>query len=222
MKTSLLTSGIWASLTSAAKNARKPAYVAVAYFGKGASRLLPLPAGSRLVVDASDGAVKSGQTCPTDLKVMQDRGVVIYSAQNLHAKIYVFENVALIGSANASHNAAETLIEAMVQISDGSVIRSARQFVRGLCLDELTPKTIDRLHIMYRPPRFLGKLPHKHSTNRKIRPVIRRLLLAQSERGTFPPEAATAENEGLQTAKSKQKHKRSYVLARLCGFLPGF
>jgi hypothetical protein len=37
------------------------------------------PAGSRLVVDASEGAVKSGQTHPADLKRFQKRGVVINS-----------------------------------------------------------------------------------------------------------------------------------------------
>jgi hypothetical protein len=38
-----------------------------------------LRAGSRLVVDASENAVKSGQTHPADLKKLQNRGVVIYS-----------------------------------------------------------------------------------------------------------------------------------------------
>jgi len=50
--------------------------MAVAYFGKGASRLLPLTAGSRLVVDASECAVASGQTCPADLIKLVARGVI--------------------------------------------------------------------------------------------------------------------------------------------------
>jgi hypothetical protein len=79
MKTEFVSKGIWKALTASAKSARKPALVAVAYFGQGASKLLPLPAGSRLVVDASDNAVKSGQTQPSDLKRLQKRGVVIYS-----------------------------------------------------------------------------------------------------------------------------------------------
>ena len=67
-KSDLLTDRIWQSLTSSAKKCRKPSFVAVAYFGKGASKLLPLRPNSRLVVDASENAVKSGQTCPAELK----------------------------------------------------------------------------------------------------------------------------------------------------------
>src|ERR1700688_4133806 len=83
MKTQFVTKGVWKSLTAAAKAARKPALVAVAYFGQGASKLLPLPAGSCLVVDASESAVKSGQTCPAELKKMQKRGVIIYRIQDV-------------------------------------------------------------------------------------------------------------------------------------------
>jgi hypothetical protein len=79
MKTDFVSKGVWKAITSAAKRSRKPALVAVAYFAKGASKLLPLAPNSRLVVDASEGAVKSSQTCPADLKRLQKRGVVIYS-----------------------------------------------------------------------------------------------------------------------------------------------
>jgi hypothetical protein len=65
MTIALLTKNIWRTLTAATQTRTKPA-VAVAYFGQGAAGLLPLPSGSRLVVDASEGAVKSGQTCPAE------------------------------------------------------------------------------------------------------------------------------------------------------------
>lgn len=61
-RNSFATNGIWKSTSSAAKRTDAPVYASVAYFGKGASKLLPLPANSRLVVDASIAAVKSGQT----------------------------------------------------------------------------------------------------------------------------------------------------------------
>jgi hypothetical protein len=152
MKSPLLTADVWKSITSAAKKSRKPAYAAVAYFGQGASKLLPLPAHSRLVVDASEGVVKSGQTCPADLRQLQKRGVVIYSAPRLHAKVYVFDGFAFIGSANVSSRSAGTLIEAMLHITDRGTISAARKFVSSLCLHELSPNAIDRLQRIYRPP----------------------------------------------------------------------
>src|SRR4051794_33416057 len=115
MKNQLLTTGVWKSLTAAAKDARKPAYVAVAYFGQRTSKLLPLPPNSRLVVDASDGAVKSGQTCPADLMRLQKRGVAIYSYQNLHGKVFVFGDVAFVGSTNVSNRSARILVEAALR-----------------------------------------------------------------------------------------------------------
>jgi hypothetical protein len=74
MTSQFVSKGAWKLLTAAAKSARKPALVAVAYFGKGASKLLPLPSGSHIVVDASEHAVKNGQTHPKDLKNLQDSG----------------------------------------------------------------------------------------------------------------------------------------------------
>jgi hypothetical protein len=69
MKIQFVTRGIWKSLTAFAKASRKPALVAVAYFGQGASKLLPL----------------------------QNRGVVIYSYPSLHAKVYAFDGFAFVG-----------------------------------------------------------------------------------------------------------------------------
>src|SRR6266478_5228908 len=130
MTAQFITRGVWKSITASAKAARKPALVAVAYFGQGASKLMPLPAGSRLVIDASEGAVKSGQTHPADLIRLQKRGVVIYSYPLLHAKVYAFDGFAFVGS--------------------------ARAFVRDLCRDELSPGRLDRMQKMYRPPRIPG------------------------------------------------------------------
>jgi hypothetical protein len=160
MKGHLLTADVWKSLTAAAKKTPSPAYAAVAYFGQGASKLLTLPAKSRLVVDASEGAVKSGQTCPAELKKLQKRGVIIYRIPNLHAKIVAFDKDAFIGSANVSNRSATALIEAVVQTNDPGLVRSARTFVRGLCLDELSPTTIDHLDAIYRPPR-IGPVAHR-------------------------------------------------------------
>jgi hypothetical protein len=184
---------------------------AVAYFGQGASKLLPLSPSSRLVVDASDGAVKSGQTCPADLKVMQKHGVTIYSVPNLHAKVYAFDGFAFIGSANASNHSRDTLLEAMIQTNDPAIVRSAKSFVRGLCLNELSPGILDRLSKIYRPPRFLtAKKSWRHKKNRKITPVSPRLLLAQLRQAQPPEESEATEEKGLGVARKRRRHGSNY------------
>src|SRR4051794_23335207 len=210
----LLTVNIWKTLTSAAKKARKPVFAAVAYFGRGASRRLPLPASSRLVVDASEHAVKCGQTCPADLKRLQKRGVIIYSAENLHAKLYVFDRVALVGSANVSDRSAGTLIEAMIQTTRPSTVGAAKAFVRRLCLNELSPGALDRLGRMYRPPQMQGNIPTKRprSLNQRSSQDLPRLFLMQMRLDEPPAESAGAQAEGLRTARSRRKHGRGYVV----------
>lgn len=156
MKTHFIARGIWDQLTHSAKKAKKASFVAVAYFAEGASRLLPLPYNSRLVVDASDGAVSSGQTCPDDLLKMVNRGVSVYSVTGLHAKVYVFDKDAFVGSANASNRSASHLIEGVVRTSEKEAIREAKTFIKSICRDELTPKRLGRLSKLYRRPRIPG------------------------------------------------------------------
>lgn len=188
MSSQLVTENVWKTLTSATRQSRQPAAVAVAYFGQSAAKLLPLPARSRLVVDASEAAVKSGQTCPGELKtVSQKNAVRVYSVANLHAKVFVFGGIAFVGSANASWRSADTLIEALLATTDRKAVAAARQFVRDLCLHELGPEELDRLQRMYRPPRYVGTGgAQRHPQNTAGRPGLPRLLLAQLTRLTPP------------------------------------
>jgi PLD-like domain len=214
MTSELISKGIWKSVTAASKAACKPSLVAVAYFGQGASKLLPLHAGSRLVVDASENAVKSGQTHPADLKKLQRRGVVIYSYPSLHAKVYVFDAFAFIGSANASRRSSGILTEAVVKTSDEAVVRSAKTFVRDLCRDELSPGRLDRLQAMYRPPRVPGGPKARENVlSRKPKQTMPRLFLAQLKLKDVPEGSEGASEQGMRIAKTRRKHGRSYILA---------
>jgi PLD-like domain len=207
VKSRFISNDIWRSLTKSTKTARKPAFVAVAYFGKGASKLLPLPPGSHLVVDASEHAVKKGQTHPADLKMLQERGVVVFSSPSLHAKVYVFENLAIVGSANASNRSAKVLTEAVVRTSERSVVHAAKAFVKDKCLDELSPGRLDQLQKLYRPP----QLPDGSSHNGP-RKEIPRLRLAQLKPIDAPAGSETTEERGLAIAESRLKRKRGYTV----------
>src|SRR5438046_1856044 len=109
----LLTTRVWTDITAAAAKCKNPAHVAVAYFGVGGDKLLPLPKGSSLVVDATIPTLAAGATSPMALDRIRKTGTDVYSAQHLHAKVFAFDNVAFIGSANASGRSQVTLIEAV-------------------------------------------------------------------------------------------------------------
>jgi len=225
--TTFLSDGVWKRLKEVCADSRRAADVAVAYFGRGAADLLPLPEGSRLLVDASEEAVKSGQTHPDDLAAMVRRGVRVYSVANLHAKVFVFGGTALVGSANASRRSADTLIEAVVATTDREAVMTARQFVRKLCLAELGPEELSRLQSMYRPPKITGiRSGSPRSSKPKVKPEFPRMMLAQLEPRERPKGSESAEKSGRAVAKKHQERPRKYVLEDFwwsgqCPYKPG-
>lgn len=155
MATTFLQEGLWHELTAAIRNAKGKADVAVAYWGNGASALLPLVAGSRLVVDASEEAVKAGSTSPAELIRLHLNGVSIYSVPNLHAKLFLVGEQLFVGSANASLRSAESLVEAMLVTEDLNAVQEGRIFFDRLVLQpELGEASLGRLLQLYVPPKL--------------------------------------------------------------------
>ncbi len=146
----------WSRLTAAVRESRVPASAAVAYYGKGAGQLLPLPKGSALVVDASEHAVASGQTSPKELLAAYRRGVRIYSVRNLHAKVFVVGRRVFVGSTNASTHSKTGLVEAVLETSDPGAVAAARGFVQKSCVEELGPRALTVLQKVYRDPLIPG------------------------------------------------------------------
>jgi hypothetical protein len=109
MSVQLIAASVWSALTDAARRSKKPAYAAVASFGKGAADLLRLPPGSQLVVDASEGAVKHGQTHPADLKRMRRRKVLVYVRSALTDAARRSKKPAYAGVASFGKGAADLL-----------------------------------------------------------------------------------------------------------------
>lgn len=213
MSTIFVSQNIWQHLTEAVRNCRQSCAVAVAYFGAGASHLLPLPKGSRLVVDASERAVTSGQTCPADLIKLIKRGVAIYSVPNLHAKVFVIGQAAFIGSANVSNRSAAQLVEAVIRTTDSTAVRDARQFVYDHCLHELTPIVLKRLARLYRPPVIpSGKRGKPRAANTAARPTLPRLLLAQLHVENWNDQDQALHDAALPVAKKRCEHPRSFKL----------
>lgn len=213
MKTRLIHGQVWTVLAKSAKSCKSPAYVAVAYFGKEASKLLPLPAASRLVVDASEHAVKSGQTCPEDLIAELRRGVRVYSVPNLHAKVYVLGRQAFIGSPNVSRTSAGQLIESLIATKELKVVADARRFVKGLCLHRLSPELLKNLAKLYRPPKGGRLKTRKQAVNRKgVIPKIPKLKIAQLERIVYSTKEQEVHEAGLRVAKSRMKRRSSMDL----------
>ena len=181
MTTKFLGSDIWREITAVAKASQKPCLAAVAYFAKGASSRLPLPDGSRLVVNASEWNVKSGATCPADLLKLFNSGVRIFNEPSLHAKVFVFGKTAYVGSTNVSKTSAEDHIEAALRTTDSPAVHAARVFVDEHCNIELGPERLKDLQKIYRDPQVPGGKRQNATIRRKQGPTIPRVFLVQLE-----------------------------------------
>lgn len=213
MSATLLTEDVWPDITRAVRNSSKPCFVAVAYFGSAGSRLLPLPANSRLIVDASEQAVSSGQTCPAELIKLLNRKVRIFSVPNLHAKVFVAGRSAYIGSTNASGRSASQLVEAVVKINEPNLVKSARRFIERHCAHELGPKSLERLTKLYRPPRApkgvrgIGRIKRSSSS-----PILPKVFVAQMKLEDWSERDQALHDAALTVAKKRRKHPRTFEI----------
>lgn len=155
ISTKFLTS-VWSRLTSLAKDNGK-CHVAVAYFGQGASQMLPLRAGSTLVVNMSLRTVEEGSTSPAEVGKMLKRRVAVYTCKKLHAKVFVMGDRAIVGSSNASLPSRSSLIEAALETNDPTAVQKCTAFVKQHCSTKVNPKDVEKLLPFYNPSGGGGK-----------------------------------------------------------------
>jgi hypothetical protein len=212
MAITLITKNIWATLTKAAKLSKSKSMVAVAYFGQQGSTMLPLKKGSTLLVDASEKAVKSGQTCPEELLKLYYNGVQIYSLENLHAKLFVIGKELFIGSTNVSGNSSKLLQEAIVKTNDKQAIEDAKAFIESHTSTlEMGEEQLMRLQQLYRPPKFTG-LKSQVKKRKSAKTNHPAFLVYKLETGAWTNEEFIQINEGRKEAKNYRINKSRHIL----------
>jgi len=125
----LLTGDVW---REASRRLSKPAkkFAAIAYVTRATA--LRFTRGDVVVCDASDVAIKCGETSATVLRKLSRAGVSVYSCPGLHAKALVCGDVAVVGSANLSLSSANNLIEASILSRRFQVRSQVRAFIGQL------------------------------------------------------------------------------------------
>ena len=126
------------------------AYVTKDHAGFGESDLV--------ICDASDSAIQSRVTCRKLLRKWHIDGVRVYSKQDLHAKMIVFDHEsAFVGSANFSEFA-ERRVESGIFTTDPIVVAECEKFIHDLAatadlIDDNYLNRIDKLKLKPRAPR---------------------------------------------------------------------
>lgn len=93
---------------------------------------LELSEGDILICDASNYAIKHGQTAANVLKTYYEKGVKVLSNQQMHSKMLLTDKFLVIGSANLSKNSAERLIESAIFTESDILISQAKAFCHNL------------------------------------------------------------------------------------------
>ena len=136
-------STVWPTITSHLKKGKIRQVAAVAYLNTGAFELLPLRKGDTLVVNDSALALKkTGATNPYEIEKFKKKGVKCYGNEDLHAKLFVSDNYIVVGSANASSNSKNNLIEACLTVKSCDMAEEAEAWVFSL---QLVPIDANRL-----------------------------------------------------------------------------
>lgn len=196
---------IWPAIRRAARGAKRR-HVAVAYLGNDAPELLPLRAYDTLIVDLAERTVRQGSTSIRAAETFFRKRVHLCHAEFLHAKLFVFDDVTIVGSANASGHSADTLIEAAVQITDPRIAREARGYIESLPSQPITPaylKLCRRWWNESRPDmqRFGRSVGRKSSTAAKGR-----VWLFASEPDDFDTRASDDKK-----AQAQIKNRREFI-----------
>jgi len=165
---------------------------AVAYLGSGASSLLPLRKGDRLVVDMSLRSVRAGATDPKEVRKYLRRGVEVFSRASLHAKFVIIDRQLIAGSANISGHAQNQLDEAAVITDDRAAVARAVDVFEQLCTEPVRKEYLDKCIKEYRPPQMAGSKPAEKGAKKKqvvsaklwVRAGLRYLDLPEAEQET--------------------------------------
>lgn len=157
-----LTGDIWKKVNKLLRK-RQEKIACIAYV---TSNKLELTRGDTLICDASKFSIKFGETSAKTIEAYFNRGVNVYSNQQLHSKFLLTYNFLIIGSANLSKNSAERLIESAVIIDSDILISQAKAFCHNLkeestLLCEKDIQTLLKVEVV--------KRPNKPTTNSKIR-----------------------------------------------------
>jgi hypothetical protein len=201
---------VWRRITASVKRHPARCHVAVAYFGEHGVTLLPLEEGSILVVNASETAVKSGQTHPGQLRRLIDRGVAVYSMPNLHAKVVVTPEEVFAGSMNASRRSETYLLESAIRTTNRFVVSAARRFVATLTAIPVGPEEAQRLLTLYRPPHIEYPSTPRKAARRAAIAMDKPLWIARTETVEWDAEDFVAERQGGSLARKQIRDRRRF------------
>jgi hypothetical protein len=202
---------VWEEIRRLARKG-PPRLGAVAYVSS--DSLIKFGKGDTLIADASDSAIKSGETSYKVLRAAYGRGAEVFSLPGLHAKVMLFGHTAVIGSANISLSSVENMVEAALITDNPSTAAAVRSLIFQLARQAhpVNSAFLDRIRRI-KVIRHGGLRGGRRSKKLKVsEPKKRTWIIGTHElsEGDFPQEKKLAES-GMRKAKKLKMHGKSDV-----------
>jgi len=195
---------LWQALSRLVKAAQH-VDAAIAYFGQGGAKLLPLRRGDRLIVDMSPATVQAGGTDPREIEKLMRRGVHVYIRRHLHAKTIVADRSVISGSANVSKRSQQQLDEAAIFTNDQSAVRRAREFIERLSTEPVRPEYLEKCKQLYRPPRPNDGRVNGNKTQHRAKHA--KLWIVNLRAASIPESEVARYNQGEARAEKRLKDR---------------
>jgi PLD-like domain len=193
-------------------------HVAVPFLGADAATRLPLKKGSVLVTRVTEEDVRRGLVSPREILRYLDSGVEVHSCKNLHAKVYVFDRRAIVGSANISATSENQLMEAAIEVNLRELVVQAKQFVHRLRVDHVSPAFVQSLEHLYRQDCIGGwsadRVPsmRSRSTTKVIHAIHSRMWVMPVRCTDWGEESTRAAAAGRECAQERLADGHRYRL----------
>lgn len=159
--------------------------------------LVGFRAGDVLLLDASPRAIASGETDGRLLRVLHKKGVSLFHCPDLHAKVLLLGDVAVIGSGNMSNASAHDLIEAAVLTDNSASVSAVASLIEQLVQqsDALTLGDIERLCRIEVVRRGGGRGERRPRRKVRVAPLGNRTWLVGVKELTREPSAVEQEED---------------------------
>lgn len=182
----ILTGDIWKQVRARTRGAKRR-LAAVAYVSTDGH--IGFRRNDVLICDASDRAIKTGETSARLLESLYRRGVELRSRSDLHAKVAVLGRHALIGSCNLSVASAEDLTELALLSDRKPVLAQATAFIHALreTSEQINDDFLQKiLKIKVRPSRQRG--PRRKGQATRLGNKVWLISVRQLAEDRFPKE----------------------------------
>jgi hypothetical protein len=199
----------WRTLRSISRNRNCPLYVAAPFLGDGGGKLLYLKRGDVLVVALTIANSRNGSVCPEEIKRLQAKGVQVFLAPNLHAKVLLCGGKAVVGSANLSQTSFAHLDEAALLTTDRKIVRHVRAWFTQRMLEAVSPKWLAVCAKAYRPPK--GGFGRRGK--RAVHPSGKALWLLGLDLIDYPEDEAAVEERGTAQAKRELSDPSAFTVS---------